>query len=292
MGTVAIFLQAYDNAKDWDVLNRVICAWRDDEEKTRRECGMNSVSSAYSGCVQYTRGHVNSTNVHRGRKVQESGRNRAVSAHDLFFHNHRHMTANQSYNPFKIQTDMPDDLNDFEWEDFVAEQYEKEAAEDKRHGRELLNYNNVGPWFNYFPMLEVRTEYYYRYSGTQTIPPCYGNFYPNSRRRGSNNWRIMKDPIRVSNRQIAELNRLLKDRIAPSNDPIAACKPDTAAKVDPTTGKVITARPLQSFHEVHYEVFCECRWKSNWTEDQEWCKIKNTTERYYDHPYNFYTKGF
>jgi hypothetical protein len=318
MGTVAIFLEAYDNATDWDVLNRVICAWRDDEEKTRAQCGLDSVSSVYTGCTPYTRGLYNTTHnttyntttyntttynttfntttkLRKGRKQQESSvRTPALSAHDLILHNHRHMAAaddDGSYIPDTIQTDVHDELTDLDWEAFIAEQYDKDAAKDHRHGRELLNYDNV-TWFNYFPMTEVRTEYYYRYSGTETIPPCYGNFQPNANRAGTNNWRVMKDPIRVSRRQIEELHRLLRERIATLNDPLAACQPDTAAKVDNTTGHVDTARPLQSFHPAHYEEFCACRWKSHWIEDQAWCSIANITARYDVHPYNFDTPGF
>lgn len=89
------------------------------------------------------------------------------------------------------------------------------------------------------------------------------------------------------------MHRLIKDRIAPPNDPIRPCQPDTAAKPDATDPKKISvARPLQSTHRVHYMTFCECQdWDSQWTEDQEWCKL-DQLERYYDQPYNYKTSTF
>jgi Eukaryotic-type carbonic anhydrase len=140
-------------------------------------------------------------------------------------------------------------------------------------------------------MLKVRTEYYYRYGGTQTIPPCYGR--EGFGRGHTNHWRVMKDPIRVSRRQIDELNRLLKNRIAPRDDPIRPCQPDTAGA--PVQGKpdyIDVARPLQHFSELHHEVFCECyNWRSKWPEDQRWCKQQKLV-RFYDRPYNWDQNGF
>ena len=102
----------------------------------------------------------------------------------------------------------------------------------------------------------------------------------------------MKDPIRVSQRQIHEMERLLRDRIAPIDDPVEPCQPSTGAKVDANNGKVSVARPLQSTNQVHFKVFCECEnWSSKFPEDQEWCK-KAKLERFYDNPYNFKTNGF
>jgi len=102
----------------------------------------------------------------------------------------------------------------------------------------------------------------------------------------------MKDPIRVSQRQIDEMHRLLRERIAPLGDPTASCQSDTAAKVD-NQGRVNVARPLQQTHNAHFKTFCECQdWESKWVEDQQWCAIDDQLERYYNRPYNFETKGF
>ena len=127
------------------------------------------------------------------------------------------------------------------------------------------------------------------------MPPCYGPFTPNTRGL-TNHWRIMKDPIRIHKRQLAELRRLLKERIAPATDPVNPCRLDTAAgtMVDEKTGESVptVARPLQQTAEEHFKVFCECKdWGSKWPEDREWCKMQDINERFYDHPYNFETNG-
>jgi hypothetical protein len=104
----------------------------------------------------------------------------------------------------------------------------------------------------------------------------------------------MKDPILVSTRQIDEMHRLLKYRIAPSNDPLRRCQSDTAGKAYVGNSKRINVtRPLQSTNAVHYMVFCECRWVSRFVEDQAWCANNpDQLTRLYKHPYNFPTNGF
>jgi hypothetical protein len=106
----------------------------------------------------------------------------------------------------------------------------------------------------------------------------------------------MKDPIRVSHRQINEMHRLIKERIAPKDSPIRSCKPDTGAAEDPEDpNKVITARPLQSFSTPHFAVFCDCEsWGSKFWEDKKWCRVHQDDQqtRYFEHPYNFETSGF
>ena len=112
-------------------------------------------------------------------------------------------------------------------------------------------------------------------------------------RANTNHWRVMKDPIRISQRQLNEMHRLLKKRIAPTDDPIRRCKPDTAARsYYGNTNWVNVSRPLQSTNDAHYKTFCECRWKSRFTEDQEWCSDTNQLSRLYKHPYNFDQNGF
>jgi Eukaryotic-type carbonic anhydrase len=282
MAAVTVFLEAYDNAADWPILNRIICAWREEEEKTRQECGLHSAATKYSGCSGYT-----STNNSGTSKAQGSS-GRTLSVHDVILQNHFQTLYNSTAETSTVAMDPEQDfadMSDFDWDAFIAQQYV-----DKKHTRrELLNYDGV-EWFNYFALLDVRTEYYYRYSGTQTIPPCYGLWFPNNDRHQTNHWRIMKDPVRISPRQLKEMNRLLRDRIAPQSDPIVPCQPDTAGKV--VNGAVSTNRPLQKETNVHYQVFCECQdWTSKFKEDQQWCKQPQTV-RYFDHPYNFATNGF
>jgi Eukaryotic-type carbonic anhydrase len=293
MGTVTIFLEAYEDAPDYDVLNRLICSWRDHEEQTRAECGMGSVLMDYPGCINYSRQGTARKMV---KQQQQNGKDgaiprQAMSAHDVILSNHMNMAMDETFVPLKIQLDREHhDVDDskIDWDSFISEQYMKD--EEQHHGRELINYDHVD-WFNYFGMLDVRTEYYYRYSGTQTIPPCHGKFVPEGNRENTNHWRVMKDPIRISKRQLAEMHRLLRERIAPIDAVLNACKPDTAAKVD--TGVVNVARPLQSKNEVHYVTFCECDdWQSKWIEDQNWCQITDKRTRFYDRPYNFASNKF
>jgi hypothetical protein len=98
----------------------------------------------------------------------------------------------------------------------------------------------------------------------------------------------MKDPARIHPDQLKELQRLIAERVAPYDDPIAPCKRDTAAKISPQ-GDVSTARPLQQFNEKgHVMTFCECKdWESKWPEDREWCKIGDIEERFFEKRFNW-----
>ncbi|KAL3902513.1 MAG: hypothetical protein SGILL_010794, partial [Bacillariaceae sp.] len=194
-----------------------------------------------------------------------------------------------------------------DWDSWIKEQSQKMNQHEELYNK--LKENDYGgkhtddlhrqlimgdemEWYNYWPLIGVRTEYYYRYQGTATIPPCYGNDTQGTR-RGTNHWRVLKDPIRIHPRQLEELNRLIRERIAPPDDAVNPCQPDTAADVS-DDGSVNTARPLM-YHNTaaHAKTFCECKdWESKWPEDRNWCvKYQDINERYYDHPYNFDTNG-
>lgn len=54
MGKVAIFLESNPNRDPWPFLDKLICQWREVEEKTREECGLASVPP-YPGCRNPTR---------------------------------------------------------------------------------------------------------------------------------------------------------------------------------------------------------------------------------------------
>jgi hypothetical protein len=203
------------------------------------------------------------------------------------------MAQNESYVPLKIQIDPEnfDPETNFDWDEFIAKEYARDEQMNSNKHRRLMNYDHA-EWNNYYALLGVRTEYYYRYSGTQTIPPCYGKWFAGNQRRQTNHWRVMKDPVRISQRQLDEMHRLLRERIAPAHDPVRACQPDTAAKVS-SDGTVDVARPLQSTHTAHFKVFCECpNWRSKWIEDRQWCEMRDKMLRFYSHPYNFQTIGF
>ena len=309
-------MSVYDDAPDYDVLNKLICEWRNVEHRTRMECGLEPVTSDYPGCISFAsesdsgaarnlRSPFTATAEQAEELLRESipyeaSRPQTLSAYDIILQNDLNLATNASYQPKKIRLD-PDyhhvDPNSFDWEAFIAQQYENDVKKQQpgahsHHGRELMNYEHV-EWHNYFPMIGCRTEYYYRYSGTQTIPPCHGRFQAGQSRANTNNWRVMKDPIRISKRQLLELHRLLRERIAPIDDPIAQCQPDTAGLVDTETGLINVARPLQQNSKPHYTVFCECvNWVSQWTEDQNWCSEPDQLTRFYEKPYNFESQGF
>jgi len=150
--------------------------------------------------------------------------------------------------------------------------------DEERSRRRLVNYEDVSYW-PYEWLVKVKTEYYFRYEGTQAVPPCKDQVH----------WRVMKDPIPVARRQLAELERLMAERISPDGSRFKECQPDNAGTVRPDTNETLFdfARPTQKFHKLHRKVFCECKdWKSKFPEDRAWCK-RNIIDRFYRSPYNF-----
>lgn len=144
----------------------------------------------------------------------------------------------------------------------------------------IENYDDI-MWWPYEWLLKVGSEYYFRYEGTQTTPPCINKAH----------WRIMKDPIRVAQHQIAELERLVAWRI---ND---QCKADTAGKPRPDNPDAVdVARPLQSYNSIHRMVFCECQdWPSKFPQERSWCKNwkdRDPSIRFEKNPYNWRQDGF
>jgi Eukaryotic-type carbonic anhydrase len=338
MAALSIFLEAFENADDYPVLNKLICQYRKVEEQTRRRCGLPSVLTSYPGCRVYTRGHSDATvnitldfgwssSVSEGdsnstdSETEDSGNstesntnstermvrrriNEAKSAHDIIVEDYLEYSAREEraggsdeepFQPRRLVLDENemDNIN-VDWEAFIQSVYAEEDAYKNGHRQLETDYTDVS-WHNYFPMIGCKTEYYYRYSGTMTVPPCYGRLrLGENNRQNTNNWRIMKDPIKVSTRQIDELHRLIRSRIAPVDDPLKACRADTAAATpDPENpSRISVARPLQSNDSTHWTVFCECEnWESKWTQDQNWCELDKST-RFFDHPYNFDTDGF
>lgn len=292
MGTVSFFLEARDHWPDNANLNRMICQFRRKEEETRQQCGLESVPMGYPGCWTYTRFNETAAESTRERNLRK-GREHVdriktdpqlyepPTVYDLFMHNFQH-EHNESYAPKMVNTDgITTDPKDFRRPADVAKE-----LEEKQERRHLLEYDHLD-YHNYWPLLDVRTEYYHRYQGTATIPPCYGDFLGDGTRRNTNNWRVMKDPIRISTRQLDELHRLMRERIAPPTDPLNPCQPDTAAAVDPETGRVNVARPLMRTGRPHFDVYCECtKWPSQWPEDKEYCR-GSLQDRFYRQPYNF-----
>jgi len=319
VAVVSIFMNAYDDAPPYRFLDKIICQWRRKEYEVRKECGMQPINTTYPGCFPLKR-NLRRKTVEQTDELDAilQSTKRAVKNHphirtaeDVIIHNDQHRD-NPNHKNMKIYMDAinwgPPEEKD--WEAFIEEQSKQMKDEEdlyKRlkqmqyggnhtdelheHFRRLYQYDEL-EWFNYWPMLGVRTEYYFRYSGSQTIPPCYGNFQTESREE-TNHWRVMKDPIRIHPRQLNEMKRLVAERIAPKGSVVNECQPDTAAKVkrDPITNQVVdiaAARPLQEWHSVHFKTFCECKdWPSKWPEDRHWCTVEDISERFFDKPYNF-----
>jgi hypothetical protein len=142
------------------------------------------------------------------------------------------------------------------------------------------NYDDVH-WWPYEWLLKVGTEYYYRYEGSMTVPPCYS----------VNHWRVMKDPIRVAKHQITELERLLAWRIN------GKCEPSTAGKERRDNPDAVDVnRPLQELQKGHRMVFCECQdWPSKFPQEREWCakwQQRDPELRLFENPYNWQQNGF
>jgi len=136
------------------------------------------------------------------------------------------------------------------------------------------------PWFPYEWLIEVGTEYYHRYEGTQLVPPCWEVVH----------WRILKDPIRVHSRQIKELNRLMAWRLNKDT-----CQLDTAGVISSDGSTINASRETMYYESPHRMVFCECKdWPSHFPSDQEWCnhwKWDTNYDRFYKRPYSFDSGG-
>jgi len=312
MATISIFMNAYDDAPPYRYLDKVICQWREKEFNTRKQCGLEPIQSSYPGCFPLKQERVRNlkTKDANSTKINLQKKNHHIrTVADILYHNELHREDPYSNQLLKIRMDEENffPAEEMDWDNWISKQSEKMDDDDRLY-RKLLQeeYNGIHTddlhrkliegdetkWFNYWPMLGARTEYYYRYQGTATIPPCYGNDTRASR-RGSNHWRVLKDPIRIQSSQLKELERLIRDRIAPPDDLVMPCQPDTAAKVS-NDGRVNVARPVMyTDDDAHRPTFCECKdWESKWPEDRDWCETEDLEERLYLTPYNFESDGF
>jgi len=313
VATVSIFAQAYEDAVPYAFLDKVICEWRRKEYEVRTECGLAPIQSTYPGCFPLPmRQRQRNLRYEKKGTIMSANTTTFQTAQDVIIHNYRHR-KNPNHTDVRLRMEERNwgSAEEKDWDTWIEEQSKKMNQEEelyhtmreRDHGgnhteelheqyRNLIQYDEL-EWHNYWPLIGVRTEYYFRYSGSQTIPPCYGNFVEQER-NGTNHWRVMKDPIKIHPRQLQEIRRLTAERIAPVNSTVNACKPDTAANVtrdaaDPSKIlNVSNARPLQSWDTPHFKTFCECKdWPSKWPEDRKWCEMEDETERFFIKPYNF-----
>ena len=211
---------------------------------------------------------------HTDEEEEESGHLREV---DPMKYMHRIQLSEEDTRPNMSEEDFLEELEQYEMERNLERSTEEIGDNNRR--RLAQNYDHV-KWNDYQWLREVGTEYYFRYEGQQMVPPCYDKVH----------YRVMKDYIRVNPVQIEELQRLLAHRIAPKGSLKNQCQRDTAGK-RVTEDRVDLARPLQSSTQKHAATFCECKdWKSKFSQDREWCELKQG-QRLFERPYNFATGG-
>jgi hypothetical protein len=52
MATVSFFMEAYEDAAPYEMLDKLICQWRKSEERTREACGLDPILNTYPGCFR------------------------------------------------------------------------------------------------------------------------------------------------------------------------------------------------------------------------------------------------
>jgi hypothetical protein len=70
----------------------------------------------------------------------------------------------------------PADRSDEEWAEWI-EAYSANARGEASEGQRKLLEGIFWSFHNYQFLIDVRTEYYFRYSGTSTVPPCLWTFH-------------------------------------------------------------------------------------------------------------------
>lgn len=159
MGTVAVFLQAYDDAADYAILNEIICGWREEEERVRRECGLPSVTEPYPGCPDYARSG-------RRRTEATDTPQRPLSVNDVLLQNHISAFTNSSFKPLKIALDK--DEGGEEMHHGPASTYKathtRSSKVQKENDERSLFLDESTVWNNYFPLVDVGTEYYCKFT--------------------------------------------------------------------------------------------------------------------------------
>mmetsp|Transcript_16507 Transcript_16507/g.23283 ORF Transcript_16507/g.23283 Transcript_16507/m.23283 type:complete len:532 (+) Transcript_16507:109-1704(+) len=299
IGNVLVNMEAKVRAEPNAFIDKLICQFRKTEDEVRNNCGIESIGPEhdYPGCWSYNR--------------------QGNQARDRNLRTNTNITVAEEYPPPEPRPNIPDFNHivvephnfdpepPYDFDAWYAEQREKkyveeaaaakrrkeeddgvERQEQEQNNRELFNYDEV-EFHAYQPLIDCKTEYYFRLEGRTTTPPC----------QAYTHWRIMKDPLIISIRQLKEIERLIAMRVAPRGSSYKECRYDTAGKVERPEDelkKVNVARPIQEPRGRHQHklVFCECDdWPSKWQEDREWCQLPRD-ERFYEQPYNFKSNGF
>jgi len=270
IGNVVVMVQGMKRIEPNPFIDKIICQFRKTEDDVRKQCGRESITEEYPGCWQYSRSSNESRNLRPNTETIPPPEPRMAIPDS----NHIHVDE------ANFSEERPYDFE--EYIDHVIREEESNQEPDPSH-RKLMNYDHV-PFHAYQPLTDVRTEYYYRVDGMTTTPPC----------QAYTHYRIMKDPLRISMRQLEEIQRLLAMRVAPKGSLANECEDDTAGIIVEENRKVDVSRPLQIRGSTndHKMMFCECKdWKSKWRQDREWCKIEDEQDRFYEQPYNFASRS-
>lgn len=158
MGTVSIFLQAYDDQEDYDMLNKIICQWRRVEDETRDQCGLPSVDQEYSGCTHYIRDHEESRNLLKSH-VRAGA---AAVAKGMLYGPQKDTSTRPHWRSPPSGVASAQEGTGMDWNQTIKRASEQQ---DFNKYRKLQDFQDVGPWTNYFGLRDVKTEYYFRYSG-------------------------------------------------------------------------------------------------------------------------------
>lgn len=135
--------------------------------------------------------------------------------------------------------------------------------EDEFMGTRLLNTppNPFRRKFHAYDWIrKAGTQYYFRYEGSQGVPPCLEVVH----------WRVIKDSIKVPPSQIRRLEELIANRINPET-----CRLETAGVPRANNPALVNVtRPMQTTTNAHKVVYCECLdWESDRPNDQAYCKL-------------------
>lgn len=239
IGKVVVFLEKGNESDHYGFLQKYIGKWKNEERRVRQNCARRKL-----GQQEFTNNH-----------------NAKVEA-DEFLGTEPQTEASPNYfglEEYDIETRQI--IEEQEADDFLRTwnymmEHEFTGNETYTFHRELEN----DRYHPYDWLIKVQTEYYFRYEGSQGVPPCLEGVH----------WRVMKDPIKVAPNQIKELERLIANRVDPTT-----CKRDTAGKPRGNgSGAVDVVRPIQTTTKKHDVVFCECvDWKSKQQKDLHWCKL-------------------
>jgi hypothetical protein len=104
------------------------------------------------------------------------------------------------------------------------------------------------------------SQYYFRYRGSWVEPPCLEDL--------TVEWRVMKEPIKISRAQFDRLDKIFYQRLNPTT-----CVRESAGR--PRAGSTYKKdynRPIQTTTEMHDLTYCECvDFSSGYPKDKTYC---------------------